>query len=65
MKRGKAMSQELEELYNDGIEIGKNIATIKSIQNVMLNLKKTAEEAMDILNIGEEYRENYKKQLNN
>lgn len=59
------MCKELEELYNDGIEIGENIATIKSIQNVMLNLKKTAEEAMDILNIGEEYRENYKKQLNN
>lgn len=27
MKRGKAMSQELEELYNDGIKIGKKQLT--------------------------------------
>ena len=34
------MCKELEELYNDGIEIGENIAMMKSIQNVMTNLKK-------------------------
>ncbi len=59
------MCRELEELYNNGIEIGieigksqgeksgekrgESLANIKSIKNVMSNLQKTAEEAMDIL----------------
>lgn len=65
------MCRELEELYNNGIEIGENrgeikgqyLANIKSIKNVMANLQKTTEEAMDILGISEAERSNYLKML--
>ena len=58
-----SMCRELEKLYNNGIEIGENrgqhLANIKSIKNVMANLQKTAEEAMEILGINEDERINY------
>ena len=73
------MCKELEELYNNGInngieigiEIGEsrgekrgeNLAIIKSIKNVMNNLQKTAEEAMDILGINEAERSSYLEKL--
>ena len=61
------MCRELEELYNNGIEIGENrgksLANIKSIKNVMNNLQKTAEEAMDILGINEAERSSYLEKL--
>ena len=69
------MCRELEELFNNGIEIGESrgeirgeirgqyLANIKSIKNVMANLQKTAEEAMDILGINEDERNSYLKIL--
>ena len=65
------MCRELEELYNNGIEIGieigenrgENLANLKSIKNVMSNLQKTAEEAMDILGINEAERSGYLDKL--
>ena len=66
-----SMCRELEELYNNGIEIGEmrgemrgqHLANIKSIKNVMANLQKTAEEAMDILGINEDERNKYLETL--
>ena len=62
-----SMCRELEELYNNGIEIGESrgqhLANIKSIKNVMANLQKTAEEAMDILGINEDERNKYLETL--
>ena len=74
-----SMCRELEELYNNGIEIGieigenrgekrgekkgENLANLKSIKNVMSNLQKTAEEAMDILGINEAERSGYLEKL--
>ena len=62
-----SMCRELEELYNNGIEIGESrgqhLANIKSIKNVMVNLQKTAEEAMDILGINEDERNKYLETL--
>ena len=74
-----SMCRELEELFNNGIEIGESrgemrgeirgeirgqyLANIKSIKNVMANLQKTAEEAMDILGINEDERNKYLETL--
>ena len=70
-----SMCRELEELFNNGIEIGESrgeirgeirgqyLANIKSIKNVMANLQKTAEEAMDILGINKDERNSYLKIL--
>ena len=70
-----SMCRELEELYNNGVEFGieigesrgekkgeirgQHLANIKSIKNVMANLQKTAEEAMEILGINEDERNKY------
>ena len=43
---------------------GQHLANIKSIKNVMANLQKTAEEAMDILGINEDERNKYLETLN-
>ena len=46
-----------------GEKRGESLANIKSIKNVMINLQKTAEEAMDILGINEAERSSYLEKL--
>ena len=52
-----------EEGRQEGREEGRKEATLNSIRNIMLNLKKTSEEAMDILGYPEEERRVLRKEL--
>ena len=49
--------------YHDGVTEGKIEAILNSIKGIMSNLEKTAEEAMDILNVPKEDYPKYKSML--
>ena len=65
VKQEEAREEGREEGKEEGREEGRKEATLNSIRNIMLNLKKTSEEAMDILGCTEEERKVLKKELEN
>ena len=62
-KEGKVMCEELEKLYQEGIEEGIEKGIFSSIKNLMISLGLSLEEAMNALRIPENERRTYVKLL--
>ena len=62
--RKQALTEGLEKGRTAGLKEGSDNATLKAIRNIMNKLSKSADEAMDILDIDTDKRTQYKEQIN-
>lgn len=53
----------MDVIREEGREEGSQLATLKSIKNIMIKLNKSCDEAMDILEVENDKREELKKLL--
>lgn len=57
------MCKIMEQIKNQGIEIGETRTTVHNIKQIMLKMNYTLEEAMDLLNIPEAKQQLYKEKI--